>query len=171
METICLRHGNQQSYFLLSFPYYILLYLRFITAYYECKRYEISSAKIKGEFLARSHIISLNKGLINASSHLNQMCACLKEQLRVDHVFCASLPRYRRAVQIKQRRSNKQIKGDWFPDLESLHNWFSHQESLHPQQAVWRKNNLTARQRAAFHKIQRKYRTQNSGDKTPLFLL
>ena len=69
----------------------LLFILRFMSAYYECKRQEVRSLqlfqKVKCEFLARSHTISLNKGLLNTSSM--QIWACLKEHTRVDYEFCA----------------------------------------------------------------------------------
>jgi len=75
--------------------------------------------KAKGDFLARGHTISLNKGFLNTSSFEfvpMQMCACLKEHMRVDYLH--GLPRQRsqlessRLQQPKHTTSAKHL-GNW----------------------------------------------------------
>jgi len=83
VEKICFQHGNHQSYFLLSFACYIVLYLRFITA-----KSEIFNFFTKSSVNFFSYYFFEQRAFKHIFVFmLMQMWSCLKWHMRVDFVL------------------------------------------------------------------------------------
>ena len=72
-NILCFYHGNQ-SHFLLSFAgqnvlYFVIHHCLLLERKIRNQKFSFV-LKVKGEFLASSHTLSLNKGLLNTFWHL-----------------------------------------------------------------------------------------------------